>query len=418
MAIDLLMPKLGMEMKEGSVAAWHVKEGDRVRQGDVVLEIETEKITYEIQAPVTGILRKVAAREGEVRPIGGLLGTITGDGEGLDPRELVVVSPAAPGPVGPPDDMPQRSAPAAGVREGEERTIATPAAKRLAREQGINIRTLTAAEPGRRITEKDVLAAVEVRRKAATPPVEAPTMPRLGASIPLTHIRGIIAGRLTKSWEAPHIYLAVEIDAGEMVGVREELSLLIERETGQKLSYNDILIRIVALAIEKFPLLNGSFEGDHIRIHEEINIGLAVALEEGLVVPIVRRANQGDLAEIVQLRTRLVEKARNRKLELSDVRGGTFSISNLGMFDVDSFTAILNPPQSGILSVGRLREVPVVRDGAISARPVMQLNLGVDHRVIDGAVAAAFLQEVKRMLENPRSLLPAGREVTQELEAR
>jgi pyruvate dehydrogenase E2 component (dihydrolipoyllysine-residue acetyltransferase) len=408
MAAKLLMPKLGMEMTDGSVAAWRVREGDRVQRGDVVLEIETEKITYEIQAPVTGILRKVAAREGEVRPVGGLLGIITADGEAFDGGEPVVESPPIPERSGRPDLGPPPAAPAAAAPDGGERIIATPAAKRLAREQGIDIRTLTAAGTGRRITEKDVLAALEVREKAAIAPVQESAAVRLGTTIPLTHIRGVIADRLTKSWEAPHIYLAAEVDASEMVKAREELLPPIEHETGQKLSYNDILIRIAALAIEKFPWLNGSFEGDRIRIHEEINIGLAVALEEGLVVPVVRRANQRDLAEIVRLRADLVEKARNRKLELADVQGGTFSISNLGMFEVDSFTAVINPPQSAIISVGRLREVPVVREGAIAARPVMRLNLGVDHRVIDGAVAAAFLQEVKRMLESPRSHLPAG----------
>jgi pyruvate dehydrogenase E2 component (dihydrolipoyllysine-residue acetyltransferase) len=411
MATRLLMPKLGMEMKEGSAAAWRVKEGDRVERGDVVLEIETEKITYEIQAPVAGILRKVAAREGEVRPIGGLLGVITADGEAFDAGELVVESPPVPERSGQPDLGPQPSVPATAAPDGEERIIATPAAKRLAREQGIDIHTVTAAEPGRRITEKDVRAALEVREKAAIAPVRGSAAVRLGTTIPLTHIRGVIAERLTRSWEAPHVYLAAEIDAGEMVKTREELLPQIERETGQKLSYNDILIRIVALAIEKFPLLNGSFEGDRIRIHEEINIGLAVALEEGLVVPVVRRANQRDLAEIVRLRADLVDKARSGKLELADVQGGTFSISNLGMFEVDSFTAVINPPQSAILSVGRLREVPVVRDGAIAARPVIQLNLGVDHRVIDGAAAAAFLQELKRTLESPHSHLPTGEKV-------
>ena len=278
--------------------------------------------------------------------------------------------------------------------------VATPAARRLAREKGINILTLTATGPGGRITERDVLAAVEAREGPKRVEAAAPGAVRLGVTMPLTRMRGIIAERLTKSWEAPHIYLAMEIDAAEMAKLRGELLPAIERETGQKLTYNDILIKGVALAIEKFPILNGIFESDHIRVPEEINIGLAVALEDGLVVPVVRRANERSLTEIVRLRADLVERARRRKLEVDELRGGTFSISNLGMFDVEFLTAILNPPQSGILSVGRLKDTPVAKDGVIHVVPVMKLVLGVDHRVVDGAVGAAFLQELNKYWRN------------------
>ena len=414
MPTRLLMPKLGMEMADGSVAAWRAREGDKVEQGDVVLQIETEKITYDIEAPASGILQKVLAREGETRPVGALLGVITAEGEAFDSSDWTVPKPqCAPDPASHPSQPPSV---ASFAPKGEDRVVATPAARRLARERGIDIRGVTAAEPGRRISEKDVLAALEGRAKLAGGHDGRAPRPRLGTTIPLTHIRSVVAGKLTQSWGTPHIYLAAEIDSGEMVKIREELLPLIGREAGQRLSYDDILIIVAGRAIEKFPLLNGSFEGDHIRIHEAINIGLAVALEEGLVVPVVRRANQRSLAQIVRLRAELVEKARSRKLQLDDVQGGTFSISNLGMFEVDSFTAIINPPQCAILSVGRVRDLPVVREGAVSVRPVVQLTLGADHRVIDGAMAAAFLQELKRMLENPRSIFAENGGAKPELE--
>ena len=197
----------------------------------------------------------------------------------------------------------------------------------------------------------------------------------------------------------------MEIDATELVKLREAWLPEIERETGRKLAYNDLLIKTLASAIEKFPILTGIFKGDQIEIPDEINIGLAVALEEGLVVPVIRRVNECSLAEIVCQRADLVERAKGKKLGVDELSGGTFSLTNLGMFEVDSFTAILNPPQSGILSVGKLKDTPVVRDGTIHVAPVLKLVLGADHRVVDGAVAAQFLQEIKRILESARELL-------------
>lgn len=402
MSTKIKMPKLGMEMTEGAVVAWLIKEGDRVKKGDVVLQIETEKITYEVEAPASGTLRKIFAREGQVRRIGELLGVITADDEAFDEAEfLLQKAPLESAAVEGYKPMPYRSEVAARRPEEARRVVATPAARRLGREKGVDLFAVTGTGPGGRITEKNVLAAIEGGNKPAAAVPRQPT-PRLGATMPLTRMREIIAERLTKSWEWPHIYLATEVDAEEMVELREELLPVIEGEIGQKLTYNDMLIKVVALAIEKFPLLNGIIEGDYIRIPEEINIGLAVALEDGLMVPVVRRANEKTLAEIVRLRAELVARARRRRLEVDELRGGTFSISNLGMFDVDFFTAILNAPQSGILSVGRIKETPAVIDGEIGIRRVIKLVLGVDHRIVDGAVAAAFLQELKRMLENVR----------------
>jgi pyruvate dehydrogenase E2 component (dihydrolipoamide acetyltransferase) len=397
------MPKLGMEMTEGTVVAWVRQQGDRVRPGDLVLQIETEKITYDVEAPAEGTLCKVYAREGHVAPVGELLAVITAEDEVLDEREYAAKGAVAPlathaesGP--PPNSLEGPTC----VGEQKERVLASPAAKRLAREKGIDLRTLVDAAPGKRVSERDVLAAVTARQSSASAAARDMATLRLGATIPVSRMRGIIAERLTRSWEVPHVYLSAEIDGAELVRVRQELLPAIERETGQKITYNDILIKIVAQAIEKFPLLNSTLEGNQIKIPADINIGLAVAVENGLLVPVLRQANHSSLAEIVRRRVDLVERARRGKLNVDELRGGTFSISNLGMFDIDSFTAVINRPQSGILAVGKLKDTPVVKEGAVSVRPVMKLTLGVDHRVVDGAVGAAFLQEVKGMMEEPR----------------
>jgi pyruvate dehydrogenase E2 component (dihydrolipoamide acetyltransferase) len=291
----------------------------------------------------------------------------------------------------------------------EERIVTTPAARRLAREKGIDILALSTG-PGKRITERDVLAALEAQKKPELLEAGRSSVQRLGVTIPITRMREVIAKRLTKSWESPHIYLATEIDATEIVRSREELQPVVEQQTAQKLTYNDILIVIVAQVIQKFPILNGMFEEDRITIPEDINIGLAVALEDGLVVPVLRRANHKTLGQIVRLRADLVARSRKRKLQVDELQGATFSISNLGMFDVDFFTAILNPPQSGILSVGTVRQIPVAVSGEVRIKPIFKAVLGVDHRIVDGAVAAAFLQAVKQRLEKPLDHLVAARE--------
>ena len=402
MAAKIMMPKLGMEMTEGTVVAWSCQEGDRINAGDVVVQIETEKITYEVEASAAGILRKIVVREGEVRPIGELLGVITSEDEAFDEREFSTEkAPSTPAAVEEPQRLPDPSKDTAPSARPPERVRATPLAKRLAREEGLDIVNVSGTGPGGRITEKDVLAAVKARQEPQPLEVAKPGETRPGTTIPITRMRGIIAARLTKSWVAPHIYLATEIDATRMGQWREKLLPSIQRETGRKLTYNDLLIKVVALALEKFPTLSGILEAEHIRIPEEINVGLAVAVEGGLVVPVIRRANESSLTEIVRRRADLVDRARGKKLEMDDLRGGTFSLSNLGMFDIDFFTAILNPPQSGILSIGKVKDTPVVQGGKIEIVPVMKLVLGVDHRVVDGAVGAAFLQEVKQTLESP-----------------
>lgn len=394
MATRIEMPKLGMEMTEAMVLAWLCKEDDPVKQGEPIVQIETEKITYELEAPASGTLRKIFAHEREVRPVGGLLGIITTEGEPFDEAGILAAALTCetpltdrPAPETPPRESRSPSGPAL------TGNLATPAARRLAREAGVDLSAVTGTGPGGRILERDVAAA-------AAAPSKAGLQLGLGMELPVVRMRQVIAERLTESWKWPHIYLMAEVDATRMIELRNELVPSIEAACGRKLTYNDLLIRVVGLVIEETPLLNAVWEGDRIRIPAEVNIGLAVALEDGLVVPVVRNANTLSLSEIVCRRADLVERARRRRLQVGETSEGTFSISNLGMFDVDCFTAVINPPQSGILAVGRIKHTPAVLNNQVAIVPVMKLVLGVDHRVVDGAVAAAFLQKVKRRLES------------------
>ncbi|MGA7765293.1 MAG: dihydrolipoamide acetyltransferase family protein [Candidatus Sulfotelmatobacter sp.] len=405
MTTKIIMPKLGMEMTNGNVVSWFFKEGDQVNKGQVIVQIETDKITYDIEASTSGLLRRILVCEGGMVPVGGVIGVIGSEDELLDERAFVEDEPL------PPLGMPKVVAHTPqGTKVGESdaqqaaRIVATPAARKVAREKGVDLSAVTGSGPAGRILERDVLGTMGTEQEPAKHTDEEMAW-RLDASRPVTRMRAIIAERLTNSWKAPHIYLMTEVDAGEIQNLRAEALREIERQTGYQLSYDDILIRVVAMAVEKRPLLNARWESDHIKIPGEINIGLAVALEDGLVVLVIRDANKNSLVETVRLRGALVAKARARKLALDDLRGGTFSISNLGMFDIDCFTAILNPPESGILAAGRIKDVPVVAGGKVVVRPVMKLVLGVDHRVVDGAVAAAFLQEIKEMLEIPRQYI-------------
>ena len=399
------MPKLGMEMTNGTVVSWFLKEGDQVNKGQVILQIETDKITYEIEAPASGLLRRIFVREGGMVPVGGLVGAIGSEDELVDERVFVREESLPPlGKQKVVTSTPQATKVGESDTQQAVRIVATPAARKLAREKGVELSTVTGSGPGGRIVERDVFGAMETEQEPANLTDEE-TEWRLDASRPVTRMRAIIAERLTKSWKSPHIYLMTEVDAAEIQNLRAESLRQIERQTGHKLSYDDILIRVVAVAVEKQPLLNAKWESDHINIPGKINIGLAVALEDGLVVPVIRDANKKSLVEIVRLRGGLAAKAQARKLAFDDLRGGTFSISNLGMFDIDCFTAILNPPESGILAAGRIKDVPVAVGGKVVVRPVMKLVLGVDHRIVDGAVAATFLQRIKEMLEKPRQYI-------------
>jgi len=401
MAKNVIMPKLGMTMKQGKVTKWHCAEGDRVEKGAVIADIETDKISYQIEAPVSGILAKVLIGEGGIAAVGEVIGIVVEEGETFD--ESTIPASISEGnadeqgfgtSVEKATDIPAKITPGSKIK-------ITPVAKKIAEEKGIDIAKIKSTRPDGRITKKDVLAVADegiAVEKGAVPEGAI----RLGVTIPLTRMREIIGERLTaSSRDVPHVYFACEVDGTGMIEFRKTFMDTIESATGVRLSFNDIIVKAVATTIDKYPLFNAVIEDRTIKIHKEINIGLAMALEEGLIVPIIRSVNKKTLTQVATARNEVMQKATSKKLTLDDLSGGTFTVSNLGQFNIDFFVSIINPPETGILSVAKMKEKPVVIDVELAIRPILCLGLSADHRVVDGAVAAAFLQELQGTLENP-----------------
>lgn len=377
MAVKIIMPKLGMAMTEGTVVKWLKPDGARVEKGERIAVVMSKKITYEVEAPASGILRHAAA-EKEVKAVGEVIGYITEPGEVIPELEKV---PAAP---------PVAEAPAPPAKE----ILATPAAKRLAKEHGIDLSQVTGTGPGGRITEKDVMAFIEAR-KAPPPPPRPPAR-----VIPFIGMRQAIAERMTQSLQTmAQVTITTEIDATELVRMREQLKGEFD------LTYTDMVVKAAAMALKKHPLLNSTLIGEEIHLLDEVHIGVAVALESGLIVPVVRDADKKSLREIAAETRRLAEGARAGTLTVDEVTGSTFTVTNLGMYGVDVFTPIINPPEVAILGVGRIVEKPACCQGQIVPRAMMHLSLTFDHRIVDGAPAAEFLRTVKELLENPYRLL-------------
>ncbi|NQU13809.1 MAG: 2-oxo acid dehydrogenase subunit E2 [Desulfobacteraceae bacterium] len=404
MAEKVIMPKLGMTMKQGKVTKWHYKEGDRVEAGDVIAEIETDKINYEIEAPISGILARVLVREEGVAAVGEAIGIMVEEGETFDESAIPASTPEGHGDkegvvttVEKPVDTPVEVTSAVRIK-------ITPVARKIAKEKGIDISKIRSTRPDGRIRKEDVLAAAEAAEKKVVSDKEPAGEGeiQLGATVPLTRMREIIGQRLTaSSRDVPHVYFACEVDGTQMIQLRKTVINTIESTTGVRLSFSDIIIRAVATTIEKYPLFNAVIEDREIKIQKEINIGLAMALEEGLIVPVIRNVNKKTLGQIATDRNELMQKARTKKLTLDDLEGGTFTVSNLGQFNIDFFTSIINPPETGILSVAKIKDRPVVFEGEVAIRPILYLGLSADHRVVDGAMAAAFIQDLQQALENP-----------------
>lgn len=400
MATVITMPKLGLTMTSGSVAKWHKKEGDRVEKGEVILEVSTEKITYKVEAPESGVLRKILMQPGTKVPIGTPLCIIAAPDE--DISELLKEAPSAPAAEKPAQGE-AKLAPVAAKPAGEEVLIkATPIAKKIAKEQGIDLALVTGTGPGGRIIEKDVLDFIE-RQKAirAKPAAEAAQLKRIA----LSDVRQVIAERMSTSWQnSPMVTLNADVDCTLLKKLREDLKSSF-KEKGLNLSYNYILMKACAVALKEQPMLNSYLEGNEVVLYDEINIGLAVATEEALLVPVVKDVAGKSLYEIASDGDALIEKARKGELAIDDVTGGTFTITNLGMFGVRDFTPIINPPQCAILGVGEMKDRPCVCDGQIIVKPMMVLSLTFDHRIVDGAQGAIFIRRVKELLENPLLLL-------------
>ncbi len=444
----IVMPKLGDLMEEGKILNWKKKEGDEVKRGEAIAEIETEKVNIEIESFVGGTLRKILVPAGQSAPVGAEIALVGDPGEPLEgapaaPTESAQPRPesakAAPGPApmreadrlagaagngrSVPASAPQPVAQAAPVVPAEgERIFISPIARRIAAEHNLDIRQIHGTGPGGRIIREDVenfLREQQARPAAPVPEaVPAPTFAPVAAipaalpgeeveEIPLTNMRKTIARRLTASMQqAPHFYLTATIDMVKAAALRQQINEFAQTEPEPvKVSFNDLIIKAVARALTRMPEINVSFAGDKLLQKKHINIGVAVALEQGLIVPVIRDADRKGLLEIAREAHRLAEAAHNNRLKPEDIQGGTFSISNLGMFGIEQFTAVINPPEAAILAVGAITPTPVVVDGQVAVRDRMKVTLSIDHRAIDGATGARFLQEVKRLLEEPMGIL-------------
>jgi pyruvate dehydrogenase E2 component (dihydrolipoamide acetyltransferase) len=432
MATDVIMPALELAQENGKVLRWLKAPGDRVRKGEALVEIETDKITTEIEAPASGVLGDVTAREGDVVPVGQAIARIvedagapaagTGAGAG---SPAVKASPlarrlaeqhgvdlaqirTASGRIEKADVLAyverqgQATARPAGADGTAARTtLASPKARRLAAERGVDIATLRGSGPDGAIVAADVLAAQAPAPSRAAEVVAAPT-PVQPAAAGVSNVWRIMAERMTASWtSAPHFYLVREVNVSRLVSWLERA----RKRTGARITYTDLVVKLVAAALAQHPRANVSWKDGTLVQHPEINIGLAVALDDGLVVPVVHRADTLGLAELAARREDVVGRAQAGKLRPADIQGGVFTISNLGMYGVDAFNAIVNPPQAAILAVGRIADRVVALNGQPAVQPTMVLTLSCDHRALDGARGAQFLGTLADLIEEPLSLL-------------
>ena len=431
MATGVIMPALEMAQESGVLVSWLKREGETVAKGEPLMEIETDKVTVEIEAPASGTLGGIIAHEGDVVPVGQTIAWILGPGEQA-PR-----SEPAQG----------QSGRAVGAVPGNHPIEASPVARKMAEEHGLDLATLKSN--GKRIEKADVLAYIDA---ASTPALAVgpsvgltPASPKarrlasergidiralhgsgpdgavLAADVPdeaITTTREevefespgtvwrVMAEHMSESWAAvPHFYLVREVDASQLVEWRERITPVVEKRSGVRPSYTDLLVKLIGAALTEHPRLNSAWAGGKIELHNEIHVGVAVAVQEGLVVPVVRNADRAGVAEIAAQRKDLVDRAQNRKLRPADVGGGTFTLTNLGMYNVDAFQAIVNSPQAAILAVGRIAERVVPLKGQIVIRPMMVMTLSCDHRVVDGARAAQFLDLLAGLIEDPWRLL-------------
>ena len=393
MATDVILPSLGFDMTEGKLVTWLKKEGEEVEKDQAIAEIETEKATVEIVATVAGVLARIIVKAGQTVPVGTIIGVIAEPGETLAEisEPPTMVHPSLPTPADNENEG-ETAAPSAA------RIKSTPVARRMADEAGIDLSRIKGSGPDGRVTERDVQAAIEAA-PSQTRPIAGGGTPT-AASAPLNRMRQAIARRMTESKATiPHFYVTVEINMNEAMNMRERLNNL-GSDPG-KISVNDLIVEAAAKTLPRFPQLNASYRGGSLEMHPEINIGIAVSLEDGLIPVVLRNADRKTLKTISVESKALTERAHTGKLRSEDLGTGTFTISNLGMFDVDEFIAIINPPEAAILAVGSVARRPVAIGDEVRIASLMKATLSVDHRVSDGAQAARFLQELKKRLEAP-----------------
>ena len=417
MATKVIMPKLSPTMEEGQISRWLKKEGDKVSMGEPLAEIDTDKATMEMQALGNGTLRKILIGEGQSAPLGQTIAVIGEPDEDIAALlSEAPAQPAAPKKEEPPEqkkeEAPAPAPPPAQPQNGRQpqaapsdsgRMIVSPLAARMAAEAGIDLRSLQGSGPGGRIIKRDIEAAISKPAPATAPSY----IQQAGASAyrdePASQIRQTIAKRLVTSLgPVPHFFLTSEIEMDRAAEMRKGINAL---DPDLKISINDIIIKVAAAALIQHPQVNASFQEKVVRYYEQVDMGVAVAIEDGLITPVVRAANQKSLSQIAAEVRELAERARSKKLKPEEYTGATFSISNLGMFGIDEFTAVINPPEGAILAVGAMTAKPVVRENEIVIRQMMRVTMSCDHRVIDGATGAKFLQTFKKILENPLYLV-------------
>lgn len=417
MATDITMPKLSDTMTEGRLVSWKKGVGDWVERGDIIAEVETDKATMELEAFASGVLAEQRVKPGELVNVGTVIGVIGGADE-VKPTEKAAAAPPELADWQPPPgepangaepeipervlELPEASAPPAPLPPGDD-TKASPAVRRLAREKGIDLHQVRGSGPEGRILMEDLdqVAANEEPPAAQAGQASAGESPAPPEAEPLTRMRGAIARITAEAWRTiPHFYETVEIDMKEAGEIVREL-----KGSGNAVTYNDLVLKAAALALVQFPRMNASFRDGGVVAHREVNIGFAVAMEEGLQVPVVKGCQSLALKEIALQTVRLAERARSGAITQEEISGGTFSVSNLGMYGIDEFAAVIMPPQAAILAVGAVADRPVVRDGQLAVARTMRATLSCDHRVVDGAYAAQFLGELRRVLENPVLML-------------
>jgi len=369
----VIMPRMDVDMDSGVVVEWLKSEGEEVREGEPIVKVMSEKVTYEVPSPASGKLYRCVVKAGEEVPVATVIGVIMEEGDTVEELEKAVEE--------------AKAAVKPAVKE-ERRVLATPMARRLARQYGIDLTKVVGTGPGGRITKEDVLRLVEEAKAVG---------PKVARVIPLTGYRKSSAERLARSFrEAPHASVSTVVDMTEAVRLREEL-----KGKGVRVSYTAMVVKAVAKALREHPEVNSTYEDGVVKVWEDVNVCVAVATDEGLTAPVVRQADKLGLRELSDAIDDLAERARAKRLEKRDVEGGTFTVTNLGMYGVETFTPVINPPQAAILAVGRIAKRPMVVGDSLEVRDTAVLTLTFDHRVLDGVPAAEFLSRVKELLEDP-----------------
>jgi len=409
---EVIMPKLGLTMESGKIEKWHKKEGDKVEAGDILFEVMTDKVSLEVESYNSGILKKILRSEGEEVPVTEVVAYIGEKDEEVPSTEGVLSRKKTEEIEEQKDEEKaevmkmESSIKESGQEEDTERIIISPLAKKLAIENNIDISNIKGSGPQGRIVKEDILSFAKLRQKAKTSIYLAAKEAKVKSSSKLAGIRKVIAQRMSQSKSTiPHIVLNAKADATNLIDLREKLKDTMAKKYGVKITYTDFILKAAALSLREYLGVNSSFVDDEFTVYEDINVGLAISIEDGLIVPTIFRTDKLELPDIARKRTELVKKARGTKLSLEEISNGTFTVTNLGMYGIRSFSAIINPPQAAILAVGEIYQEPAVVESRIEARWFVEFSLTCDHRIVDGALGARYLQKLVEFIENPIMLV-------------